>query len=171
MWQRHSVWSLLEIKSANAFWYRIKLQDTHHKYLWKNQIFFIEAPIREKQEKFCKRNQNFTSKKEAVEETHQWKNLRIYISLQLAYNLMPGIRKQQILQQLSFLQHFYQWVACRAVSWTENSSLAYWNPKEYLKHHLSAPSRQEKKYGLRNEMRNKKTTPNTTLGFKLILTL
>lgn len=38
----------------------------------------------------------FHIQKEAVEETHQWKSLKNYISVQLAYNPMPGIRKQQI---------------------------------------------------------------------------
>lgn len=38
----------------------------------------------------------FHIQKEAAEETRQWKNIKNYISAQLAYNLMPDIRKQQI---------------------------------------------------------------------------
>lgn len=56
MWQRYSIWSLLEIKSADAFWYRIKLQDMHHKYLWKNQIDILKPLLERSRRNYAREN-------------------------------------------------------------------------------------------------------------------
>lgn len=56
MWQRYSIWSLLKIKSPNAFWWIIKLQTTHHKYLWKNQIDVLKHLLERSKRNYVREN-------------------------------------------------------------------------------------------------------------------